>query len=326
MLGRGQYKVACTGLHKLCWEVVRPRVGTGCAVPWRSTRLASLARREVLRIGTWAQASLWSWVVVAVKPEGQRLGRVRLGRGADAPAARLEPFVQAAAQPGTTMCMDGWPRHGRLRALGCRHEVTVRAGTSTCSTPSFRPCIQWSQLKRWLLGTQHGAVSPQHPDYNLDAFTFRFNLRRQGSRGPPFRRLLNHTMQVDPTPASARPNRPVPDGKLVIQTRSSGSKDSQAIASVTIHRRQIPIYAPPRIAMGLGPRLHATAPSSAQCRPLPLHSSFASAPFALRSPPQEPRAAASHHPDPPLGKPVHQWSKLRLCRVSDKEGSFEPWW
>ena len=40
-----------------------------------------------------------------------------------------------------------------------------------------------SLLKRWLMGTLHGGVQPQHLDYYLDEFTFRFNRRTSRSRG-----------------------------------------------------------------------------------------------------------------------------------------------
>ncbi len=32
-----------------------------------------------------------------------------------------------------------------------------------------------SLVKRWLMGTHQGVVSPEHLDYYLDEFTFRFN-------------------------------------------------------------------------------------------------------------------------------------------------------
>ena len=53
-------------------------------------------------------------------------------------------------------------------------------------------------LKRWLLGTHHGAVSHEHLDYYLDEFTFRFNRRRSRARGLLFYRLLQQAVQVDP--------------------------------------------------------------------------------------------------------------------------------
>lgn len=57
-----------------------------------------------------------------------------------------------------------------------------------------------SLLKRWLMGTHHGAVSHEHLDYYLDEFTFRFNRRRSRARGQLFYRLLQQAVQVDAVP------------------------------------------------------------------------------------------------------------------------------
>jgi hypothetical protein len=55
-------------------------------------------------------------------------------------------------------------------------------------------------LKRWLLGTHQGAVSPAHLDYYLDEFTFRFNRRTSRSRGKLFYRLVQQAEAVEPAP------------------------------------------------------------------------------------------------------------------------------
>ena len=55
-----------------------------------------------------------------------------------------------------------------------------------------------SLLKRWMLGTQQGAVSHEHLDYYLDEFVFRFNRRRSRSRGKLFYRCSR--LAVEPTP------------------------------------------------------------------------------------------------------------------------------
>jgi len=55
-----------------------------------------------------------------------------------------------------------------------------------------------SLLKRWLLGTHQGAVQPEHLDYYLDEFTFRFNRRTSGSRGLLFYRLLDQAVHLPP--------------------------------------------------------------------------------------------------------------------------------
>jgi hypothetical protein len=56
-----------------------------------------------------------------------------------------------------------------------------------------------SLLKRWILGTHQGAVSPEHIGYYLDEFMFRFNRRTSQSRGKVFYRLLQHAMVVEPS-------------------------------------------------------------------------------------------------------------------------------
>jgi hypothetical protein len=57
-----------------------------------------------------------------------------------------------------------------------------------------------SLLKRWILGTHQGAVSPEHLDGYLDEFVFRFNRRTSRSRGKLFYRLLQNAMAVEPAP------------------------------------------------------------------------------------------------------------------------------
>ena len=54
-------------------------------------------------------------------------------------------------------------------------------------------------LKRWLLGTHQGAVRPEHLDYYLDEFTFRFYRRTSRSRVTLCYRLLQQAVQVGPT-------------------------------------------------------------------------------------------------------------------------------
>jgi ISXO2 transposase-like protein len=75
-----------------------------------------------------------------------------------------------------------------------------------------------SLLKRWLLGTHQGMVSPEHLDAYLNEFTFRFNRRNSRSRGMLFFRLMQlavaappvtyRQLVVNPQPKRARPNAP----------------------------------------------------------------------------------------------------------------------
>ena len=51
-----------------------------------------------------------------------------------------------------------------------------------------------SLVQRWILGTHHGAVQPEHLDAYLDEFVFRFNRRTSSSRGMLFYRLLQQAV------------------------------------------------------------------------------------------------------------------------------------
>jgi ISXO2-like transposase domain len=69
-----------------------------------------------------------------------------------------------------------------------------------------------SLLKRWLLGTHQGSVSPQHLDAYLNEFTFRFNRRTSSRRGLLFYRLLQQAVLTPPTTYkdTVRPDRRAP--------------------------------------------------------------------------------------------------------------------
>jgi hypothetical protein len=53
-------------------------------------------------------------------------------------------------------------------------------------------------LKRWILGTHQGSVTPAHLQSYLEEFTFRFNRRHSRSRGLVFRRLLEQAVVTGP--------------------------------------------------------------------------------------------------------------------------------
>jgi transposase-like protein len=140
-------------------------------------------------------------VVVAVQIEGRRLGRIRLRRIPDASAESLMGFVQDAIERRSLVHTDGWLGYVPLRRHGYKHRVTFLQGQAR-SPSQLMPHVHQvvSLLKRWLLGTHHGAVTHEHLDYYLDEFTFRFNRRRSRSRGKLFFRLAQQAVAVGPAP------------------------------------------------------------------------------------------------------------------------------
>ncbi len=196
-LGLGSYKTAWTWLHKLRRAMVRPG----------RDRLTGRVEVDETYVGgvhagrPGRQTETKALVAVAVQVERRRLGRIRLRRIPDASGPTLLGFVQDAIEPGSLVHTDGWVGYDPLRRHGYKHRITFLEGQNK-SPSQLMPHVHQvvSLLKRWLLGTHHGAVTHAHLDYYLDEFTFRFNRRRSGSRGKLFFRLVQQAVAVDPAP------------------------------------------------------------------------------------------------------------------------------
>lgn len=118
-------------------------------------------------------------------------------RIADASAANLLAAIPQTIEPGTHIQSDGWKGYNGLGKLEHTHEIihhTSEVGENLL--PRINLTI--SLLKRWLLGTHQSSVRPQHLDYYLDEFTFRFNRRTSTFRGRLFYRLLQQAVNLDP--------------------------------------------------------------------------------------------------------------------------------
>jgi len=57
--------------------------------------------------------------------------------------------------------------------------------------------LVFSLVKRWVMGTLHGSISPEHMPAYFDEWVFRFNRRHSRSRGLLFRRLLQQAVEGD---------------------------------------------------------------------------------------------------------------------------------
>lgn len=198
VLGLGGYLTAWSWLHKLRRAMVRPKRDT----------LSGMVEVDETYVGGMAEgkrgrgADHKALVVIAAEENGKGIGRIRMSRVADASAASLEGFVQSAVAPGSRIHTDGWDGYGGLSALGYAHELSVLRGLDCSAPATLLPRVHRvaALLKRWLLGTHQGAVRPDHLDYYLDEYTFRFNRRTSRSRGKLFYRLIQQAVQVEPSP------------------------------------------------------------------------------------------------------------------------------
>jgi transposase-like protein len=136
-------------------------------------------------------------VVIAVEDKGNRLGRIRLRRVANASASSLIPAVRESVEPGSLVRTDGWSGYAPLPSEEYQHNV-VRQDADVGDNLLPLANRVASLLKRWLVGTHQGAVRASHLDYYLDEFTFRFNRRTSQSRGKLFYRLVQQAVAVEP--------------------------------------------------------------------------------------------------------------------------------
>jgi len=221
-LGLGSYQTAWAMLHRYRKAMVCPG----------RERLRGHVEVDETYVGgeeqgvTGRQTETKAIVAIAVEikhPKG--FGRVRMQHVPDVTKDSLMPFLTSVVEPGATVHTDGWPSYATVSEHGYEHERTVMSQQSDPAhvvMPGVHRIA--SLLKRWLLGTHQGSVSPEHLDAYLNEFTFRFNRRTSRRRGLLFYRLLEQavvtepvtyrSLVVNPSPGKRRPalplRRPVP--------------------------------------------------------------------------------------------------------------------
>ena len=213
VLGLSSYQTAWAMLHRFRRAMVCPgRDLLSGTVEVDEAYLALRRGARAKRAGASSKAHDKSNLVaiaVAVEvhdPKG--FGRIRVHRIQSPTIDALMPFVHDNIAPGSTVRTDGSAIYLPLEKKGFAHDPFVLLGSGT---PAHKPLPGVhrvaSLLKRWLLGTHHGAVDPRHVDYYLNEFTFRFNRRTSGSRGMLFYRLLQQSaVAVPATYADIRDN------------------------------------------------------------------------------------------------------------------------
>lgn len=138
-------------------------------------------------------------VLVAVEGNATKLGRVRFRCVKTIDAETAEPFVNDHIEPGTVVVTDGLGVYSGLKAAGFKHQphvISKKGDTARQQLDHVHLVI--SLLKRWLVGTHQGAVTPEHLQAYLDEFAFRFNRRLSTHRGKLFHRLIQQAVTTRP--------------------------------------------------------------------------------------------------------------------------------
>lgn len=195
-LGLGSYRTAWLCLHKLRSAMVRPnRDRLGGAVEVDETIVGGRKKGAIGR-----SPGFNALVVIAVEIRRKGMGRIRLQRIPAATRRELVGFIKRAVVEGSTVVTDGWRAYEALEPvyLHRRHVTEGPDGTNSAVLPRVHRVA--SLLKRWLLGTHQGRVSPEHLDAYLEEFAFRFNRRTSPHRGQLFYRLIQQACGVEPLP------------------------------------------------------------------------------------------------------------------------------
>ena len=197
VLGLGSYNTAWTWLHKLRRAMVR----TGRD---KLTGAVEIDETYVGGRGTKVRgrgAERKSIVAIAAEVRGRCPGRIRISIVADVSTTSLHGFLLNNVEMGAEIRTDGWNGYKGIEKLGFNHIVTnISASGDPAHVVMPRVHRVASLLGRWSLGIHQGAIRPQHLDYYLDEFTFRFNRRTSKARGLLFYRLMEQAVDCSPRP------------------------------------------------------------------------------------------------------------------------------
>lgn len=188
ILELGSYQTAWVWLHKLRRAMVRP--GRDRLTGTIEVDETFIGGPKPGKRGRGAAGKVL--VGIAAEDDGNNgFGRIRLGILPNASGKALTGFTKERIEPGSTVRSDGWLGYRGMVSAGYKREVVEKKNLRLAHLVA-------SLLKRWLLGTHHGAVSPEHLAYYLDEYTFRFNRRTSAHRGKLFYRLLQNSVKMEP--------------------------------------------------------------------------------------------------------------------------------
>lgn len=183
ILGLGSYETAWAWAHKIRRAMVRED----------RDELQKIVQIDEVHVGgKGADKAL----VVVMAEEG---GRVRPVHVPGNHEACIKPVVDEEIGAEATIKTDGNPVYNE-KTLGARgHEAKVQTAEEKKVDDHVQLC-HWtaSRVKRWLLGTHHGAVSEKHLQSYLDEDTFRYNRRKTKGVGRLVARCIENMLAKPP--------------------------------------------------------------------------------------------------------------------------------
>lgn len=197
-LGLGSYHTAWEWLHKLRRAMVRPNRDKLSGVVEVNETL--IGGEHSGKRGRGAEGK--ALVLVAAESTQKNIGRIRLSVIKNSSSNEIDNVIQKMVSTGSTIRSDGWAGYSNLNTIGYSHISATNNNIKNHDEIQAAHRVA-SLLKRWIVGTHHGAISHKNLPYYLDEFTFRFNRRTSKSRGNLFYRLIQQAIEIDPVPAKS---------------------------------------------------------------------------------------------------------------------------
>jgi transposase-like protein len=132
-----------------------------------------------------------SLVVILVEDDGGKCGRVRLEPSKSASGEVLGGFVEKHVEKGSTVRTDGWQAYNEATSADYKHVVKIAETPQDASKELPLVHRVASLLKRFILGTLHGAWDPVWLPWILEEFAFRFNRRNARYRPLLFNAVID---------------------------------------------------------------------------------------------------------------------------------------
>ena len=183
IMGFGSYKTAWSWLHKL------RRACRGK----KHAMLATIVELDEAFVG--GKGSEKSMVFVAIEVGG----RVRMVHAPNNDEGSIKAFADREIEPDAKTKTDGLASYNERSLSDRPHEVSVQTKAEKREEDTLQNG-HWaiSYLKRWLLGTHHGAIAPKHLQSYLDEFCFRRNRRKTKGVGRIVARCMENLVNQPP--------------------------------------------------------------------------------------------------------------------------------
>lgn len=182
IMGLGSYKTAWSWLHKIRRAMV-------------SCEQKQLSECVELDEASVTVDGVQTLVIVGAEPGG----RIRMIHTPNNDQGHIKAFIDQYINKNSRVITDGHAGYNEHSLAPRMHSASVQTHEEKSLADHQQHC-HWAvaNLKRWMLGTHHGALSGKHLQSYLDEFVFRYNRRKTKGVGRRVARVLANAVSMPP--------------------------------------------------------------------------------------------------------------------------------